>query len=155
TAAPAIEVTIAALSGGGGGHTNAINAALGGRHGTVYKASDADRYQVLMRVGARHNIEEDYAEAEKVYRTALTLQQRLFGRDNADQADPLAHVAMNVSDQGRFDEAAGLFRRAETLSAGTRDPLIRARLRQYVGQHLANQGRRAEARATLDQAEDL
>ena len=157
TAAPAIEATIAALSGGGPapGRTSAINASLGGRFGTVYNASDADRYQVLMRVGARHNIEEEYAAAEKNYREALALQQRLFGRDNADQADPLAHVAMNVSNQGRFDEATGLFRRAETLGAGTRDPLIRARLRQYVAQHLANQGRRAEARAALDEAENL
>src|SRR4029453_18965672 len=109
-----------------------------------------DRYSALMRLGARHNIEEEYGPAERNYREALALQQRLFGRDNPDQADPLAHVAMNVSNQGRFDEASALFRRAEALGANTRDPLIRARLRQYVAQHLANQGRRAEARAALD-----
>ncbi|HJQ59786.1 MAG TPA: CHAT domain-containing protein, partial [Vineibacter sp.] len=157
TAAPAIEATIAALSGGGAGagRTSTLGAALGGRHAAVYGAGDADRYLALMRIGARHNIEEEYAEAEKAYREALAIQQRLFGPNNPDQADPLAHVAMNVSNQGRFDEASGLFRRAEALAAGVRDPLTRARLRQYMAQHLANQGRRAEARAGLDQAEAL
>ncbi len=156
TASPAIEATIAALSGGaGGGRAGALGAALGGRYAATYKAADADRYLALMRLGARHNIEEEYAPAERNYREALALQQRLFGRDNADQADALAHVAMNVSNQGRFDEATTLFRRAEALGAGTRDPLIRARLRQYVAQHLANQGRRNEARAALDEAEQL
>ena len=156
TATPAIEATIAALSGGAvGGRTGTLGAALGGRYAATYKAADADRYQALMRLGARHNLEEEYGPAERNYREALTLQQRLFGRDNADQADPLAHVAMNVSNQGRFDEASALFRRAETLGAGTRDPLIKARLRQYVAQHLANEGRRAEARTAMDEAEGL
>jgi CHAT domain-containing protein len=157
TAAPAIEATIAALSGGGAGtsRASAITTALGGRHAAVYGAGDADRYLSLMRRGARHNIEEEYTDAEKAYREALATQQRLLGPNNPDQADPLAHVAMNVSNQGRFDEANGLFRRAEALGATTRDPLIRARLRQYVAQHLANQGRRAEARAGLDAAEAL
>ncbi len=152
---PALESTIAALSGGAAGaaRTSGINAALGGRFTATFNAGDADRYLGLMRIGARHNLEEEYRQAEKSYREALALQQRLFGRDNPDQADALAHVAMNVSNQGRFDEATGLFRRAETLAAGTRDPLIKARLAQYIAQHLANQGRRNEARAALDQAE--
>ncbi|MCW5747172.1 MAG: CHAT domain-containing protein [Alphaproteobacteria bacterium] len=157
TAAPAIEATIAALSGGGsgGGRTSAITTALGRRFTAVYGAGDADRYLALMRIGARHNIEEEYADAEKSYREALALQQRLFGRDNPDQADPLAHVAMNVSNQGRFAEATALFSQAEVLAAKARDPLIRARVRQYAAQHLANLGRRADARTGLDQAEAL
>ncbi|HEX2887686.1 CHAT domain-containing tetratricopeptide repeat protein [Vineibacter terrae] len=155
TAAPAIEATIAALAGGAaaGGRTSTITTALGGRYAATYNAADADRYAALMRLGARHNIEEEYGPAERNYREALALQQRLFGRDNPDQADPMAHLAMNISNQGRFDEASTLFRRAEALAANTRDPLIRARVRQYVAQHLANQGRRAQARAALDDAE--
>ncbi|HKU96666.1 MAG TPA: CHAT domain-containing tetratricopeptide repeat protein, partial [Vineibacter sp.] len=156
TAATAIEATIAALSGDvATGRGIGINAALGGRFLTTYGVADAARFQVLMRVGARHNLEEEYGEAERTYREALALHQKLFGRDNPEQADPLAHLAMNISNQGRFEEATTLFRRAETLSARTRDPLIHARLQQYQAQHLANQGLREQARAGLDRAEAL
>ena len=49
TATPAIEATIAALSGGAvGGRTGTLGAALGGRYAATYKAADADRYKALM-----------------------------------------------------------------------------------------------------------
>ncbi len=157
TAAPAIEATIAALGGGAapGGRGGSIADSLGGRFAAGFGSGDIDRYQSLMRVGARHNVEEDYQQAERAYRDALALHQRLFGRDNPDQVDALVHLALNISNQGRFTEAGELYRRAEALVAGVQEPLVRARVRQYTAQNLANQGRRDEARAMLDQAEEL
>jgi len=157
TAAPAIEATITALggSGTGAGRGGSIAESLGGRFATGFGSGDIDRYQSLMRVGARHNVEEDYQQAERAYRDALALHQRLFGRDNPDQVDALVHLALNISNQGRFSEAAELYRRAETLVAGVQEPLVKARVRQYTAQNLANQGKRSEARTTLDEAEEL
>jgi CHAT domain-containing protein len=157
TAAPAIEATIAALGGGGPAAVRggSIADSLGGRFQAGFGSGDIDRYQSLMRVGARHNIEEDYQQAERAYRDALALHQRLFGRDNPDQADALVHLALNISNQGRFGEAADLYRRAEALVVGVQEPLVQARVQQYMAQNLANQGKRREARAALDRAEVL
>ncbi len=158
TAAPAIEATVAALAGSpppAAGRGGSIADSLGGRFTSGFGTGDIDRYQSLMRVGARHNVEEDYRKAESAYRDALALHQRLFGRDNPDQADALVHLALNISNQGRFAEAMELYRRAETLVAGVQEPLVKARVRQYGAQNLANQGKRPEALAALDQAEEL
>jgi len=157
TATPAIEATIAVLSGGqpAAGGRGAIADTLGGRFAAGFGSGDIERYQSLTRIGARHNLEEQYGEAERAYREALALHQRLFGPNNPDQADPLANLAMNISNQGRFEEATELFRRAERLDASVKDPVAKARLRQYIAQHLANQGKRKEAYAALDQAEAL
>ncbi|HJQ55355.1 MAG TPA: CHAT domain-containing tetratricopeptide repeat protein, partial [Vineibacter sp.] len=156
TTAPAIEATIAALGGGApAAKGGSIADSLGGRFQAGFGSGDIDRYQSLMRVGARHNVEEDYQQAERAYRDALALHQRLFGRDNPDQADALVHLALNISNQGRFSEAAELYKRAEVLVANVQEPLVKARVQQYMAQNLANQGKRREARAALDQAEVL
>ena len=156
-AAPAIEATISALGGGqpaaaargGGSVTGGLDARFKGGFGS----GDIERYQTLMRVGGRHNIEENYGKAEESYREALALHQKLFGRDNPDQADALIHFALQLSNQGRFREADPLFERAEKLAGGVKDPLARARIVQYAGQHLANQGKRDEAIRKIDLAE--
>ena len=156
TAAPAIEATIAALAGGpAAGRGGTIADSLGGRYAAGFGSGDIERYQSLMRVGARHNVEEEYRRAERAYRDALALHQRLFGRDNPDQVDALAHLALNISNQGRFAEAQELYRRAEALVANARDPLVKARVRLYLAQNLANQRKRDEARKALDEAEEL
>lgn len=157
-AAPAIEATIAALAGsqpaaatarGGGTLTDQLAARFKGGFGS----GDIERYQGLMRVGGRHNIEENYAKAEESFREALVLHQKLFGRDNPEQVDALLHFALQISNQRRFREADPLFERAEKLSGGVKDPLVRARVVHYHAQHLANQGKRDEALRRVDLAE--
>ena len=156
-AAPAIEATIAALGGGqaagaarGGG---TITGGLDARFKGGFGSGDIERYQRLMRVGGRHNIEESYAKAEEAFREAVVLHQKLFGRDNPDQADALVHFALQISNQGRFREADPLFERAEKFVGGVKDPLVRARVVHYAAQHLANQGSHGEAVRKLDLAE--
>ena len=156
-AAPAIEAAIASLGGGraagaarGGG---TITGNLDARFKGGYGSGDIERYQGLMRVGGRHNIEENYAKAEEAFREAVVLHQKLFGRDNPDQADALVHFALQISNQGRFREADPLFERAEKYASGVKDPLVRARIVHYAAQHLANQGKHDEAIRKLDLAE--
>ena len=89
-------------------------------------AADVGEYQRLMELGARSNLAEDFATAETAYRAALALQQRALGRDDPDTVNPLMHLALQVSDQGRFAEADALFRQADALRLA---PATRLRLR--------------------------
>lgn len=153
---PAMEATIAALSGrsiaaGSADRTALMALAARGNFGT----GDIQRYQNLMRVGAYNNMEENFVAAEDAFRDALALHQRLFGADNPEQVDALIHLALQVSNQGRFDEAEGLFQRAERMAPQVSDPMLRARIEHYRAAHYANQRELGRASAELDQAESL
>jgi CHAT domain-containing protein len=152
---PAIEATIANLSGrsvaaGSSADRTALMAmAARGSFGT----GDIQRYQNLMRVGAYNNVEENYVAAEDAYRDAVALHQRLFGADNPEQVDALIHLALQISNQGRHDEAEALFARAERFAPQVSDPMLRARMDHYRAAHYANRRDMAKARAELDEAE--
>lgn len=152
---PAMEATIASLSGrsvpGGAGADRTALMALAARGN--FGTGDIQRYQNLMRVGAYNNIEENFVAAEDAFRDALALHQRLFGADNPEQLDALMHLALQVSNQGRFDEAEGLFQRAERLAPQVADPMLRARLEHYRAAHYANRRDPQRALAELAEAE--
>lgn len=152
---PAIEATIASLSGrsvpGGGTADRAALLALAARGN--FGTGDIQRYQNLMRVGAHNNIEENFVAAEDAYRDALALHQRLFGADNPEQVDALIHLALQISNQGRHDEAEALFDRAARLAPRVADPMLLARIDHYRAAHYANQRETARATAALEQAE--
>lgn len=154
-AVPAIEATIAHLAGRAAPSASSADRAellaLAARGN--FGSGDLARYQALMRVGAYNNLEENYTAAEEAYRDALALHQRLFGPENAEQTDALMHLALQVSSQGRRDEAEGLFARADRLSAGVADPLVKARLDHYKAAHYANARDTARAKAEIDAAE--
>ena len=70
-----------------------------------------------MALGARANLAENFAAAETAYRAALALQQKALGHDNPDTVTALMHLALQVSDQGRFAEADALFQQADDAGA--------------------------------------
>jgi CHAT domain-containing protein len=118
----------------------------------AFTASDVGEYQRLMAVGARANLAENFAAAEIAYRAALALQQRLLGKDNPDTVTALMHLALQVSDQGRFAEADALFKQAELLAPRASDKAATARLRHYQALNALNQGHADQALALLDTA---
>ncbi|MCC7427672.1 MAG: CHAT domain-containing protein [Alphaproteobacteria bacterium] len=156
TALPAIEATIGQAAGRSVG-TAARGASatdiLATRFRGQFGSGDIERYQGLMRVGARYNAEENFAAAEESFRDALALHQRLFGRDNPEQTDAVIHLALQISNQGRFAEAEELFVRADRLAQAVADPLLKARHVHYRAGHAANQGRVADALRLADTAE--
>src|SRR5690348_9189011 len=119
----------------------------------AFSAGDVGEYQRLMALGARANLSEDFSAAETAYRAALALQQKVLGRDGPDTVTPLMHLALQVSDQGRFAEADALFRQADALAPRASDKAAVARLYHYRALNALNQGHDDRALSLLTEAE--
>jgi len=116
--------------------------------GTVNSITNT-QYMELARVYGSAN---DFAAAETAIRNALDIDTRLFGEDSAQVGLALMELALQVSNQGRFDEAAGLFRRAAPTVQALPSIDARARLNSYMALDAANQRDFAKALAFARQA---
>ena len=104
--------------------------------------------------GARANLVDEPVAAESAYGAAVAIQEKAFGRDSPNVADPLIHLALQVSNQGRFAEARAMFTRAEALVPRQGfDPTLGARLLHFEGLDASNQGQTARALQLLRAAE--
>lgn len=114
-----------------------LEALLGGRY---YGTGDLETYRRLMSAGQHYNGLKQFAEAEARYREALVVHRRVLPEDEIGRADVLMHLALELSNQQRYAEAAALFDRAEELlKAGGGDPTDYPRLVSYRALHQANQ----------------
>ena len=118
-----------------------------------FGAGDVGQYDALMLAGTRANLAEDFVRAEEAYRAAVALQQKALGRNDPHVADPLMHVALQASDQGRTAEANALFAQAAALAARGDDPVTKARLLHYQALQAVNQNRNDAALDLLRAAE--
>ncbi len=159
---PAIERSIGILSGrlapaaaataspGAGGGLAAERLAA-----QTFSSNDIGQYEQLMAAGAIANRTQNYISAEKAYRAAYAVQQKILGPGNPNTASALMHQAVQLSNQGRYPEADALFARAEPLvnSPEISDKASRARLSHYRALNLINQDKLADALVLLAQAE--
>jgi CHAT domain-containing protein len=158
TALPAIEATLATLTGRREAGTVAAAGAEGTRALALqlrgdFGSGDVGRYDGLMLLGSRQNIDQDFAGAEASFRDALALHGRLFGADSPDRADAMAHLALQLSNLGRFEEADALFATAAEIAPAASDPQLPARVAHYRAYHARNRGRPEEAARFLAEAE--
>jgi CHAT domain-containing protein len=109
------------------------------------RANDYSGYLQLRAAGSRAAARGNYPAAEQAYRDGLDIETRLFGPDSAAVGATLLEMALQVSNQQRFDEAAALFRRATPIIEAAPSPEIRARLASYRGLDAANQRHYEEA----------
>jgi CHAT domain-containing protein len=109
------------------------------------RVNDYSGYLALRAAGSRAAARGNYPVAEQAYRDALDIETRLFGPDSAAVGATLLELALQVSNQQRFDEAAALFRRATPIVEAAPSPEIRARLASYRGLDAANQRHYDEA----------
>ncbi len=116
--------------------------------GTANAASYA-QFVDMARVYSSGN---DFAAAETALRSALDIDTQLFGPDSAPVGLALMELALQVSNQGRFDEADGLFRRAAPIIQASTSADARARLNSYLALDAANQRDFAKALAFARQA---
>ena len=146
SALPAIQRSIAVLSGRAPAtiiSSAAVNARQAERQGArARETGDVREFDTLMLQGARANLADDPVAAESAYSAALAVQEKALGKDNPNVADPAMHVALQLSNQGRFAEADALFARAEKLAPRQQgDITLPARLDHYEGLHAVNQGK--------------
>lgn len=118
-----------------------------------FGAGDVGQYQALMQAGTRTNLAESFPASERAYRAALTLQQKMLGRDNPNTAVPLTLLALQMSNQGRTAEADEVFARATRLVAHADDPMALPRLQHYRALNAINKGDPAAALPLLVSAE--
>ena len=118
-----------------------------------FSAGDVGQYEQLMVAGTRANLAESYVAAEQAFRAAMALQQKALGENDPNIAVPLMHLALQMSNQGRFAEADAAFARAIPLAPRARDVTAPARLMHYRALHAVNLGRDADALPLLRGAE--
>ncbi len=109
-------------------------------------ATDLDAVRTLLRNALVAASQLDYAAAEAGFRSALELQTRLLGENDAVTNEILLDLALSVSNQRRFDEAEALLRRAAPIAGRSVRPSDRARSAAYQGYIMANRGDFAAAR---------
>ncbi len=102
-------------------------------------AGDYGTYLVFVAQGRQRSGIGNFAGAEAAYRGALDVETRLFGPDSAAVGETLIELALQVSNQSRFDEAAALFRRAAPILEGATSAAGRTRLTSYRALDAANQ----------------
>lgn len=118
-------------------------------------ASDYAAYQKSIEAARLAGAADNFAEAEMNYRQALAVEERLFGASSMIVGQSLADLALQVSNQGRFEEAAALFRRATPIIESAADNDARARLESYLALDKANQRHYAQALQFAQQATAL
>ena len=67
----------------------------------------ADLARVLYNLAGIYKRQVKYAEAERLYRRALAIEEKALGRDHADVATTLNDLAGVYERQGKYAEAEG------------------------------------------------
>lgn len=118
-ALPAMQRSIEVLSGRATARAVAGAAVLAmqtERQGRKAEASgDVREYDALMAQGTRANLSDNSAAAEIAFTAALGIQEKASGKDSPNLADPLMHLALQLSNGGRYGEADAMFARAASL----------------------------------------
>jgi CHAT domain-containing protein len=102
-------------------------------------ASDYTRYRQYIETARLAGAADNFPAAESNYRRALAIEERLFGQRSEVVGQTLAELALQVSNQGRFDDAAALFRRAGPMIEAAAADNVRARYDSYLALDAANQ----------------
>ena len=119
----------------------------------AFSAGDVGQYDALMAAGTRANQSENFAAAEQAYRAALVLQQKAAGKNSPDRVSALLPLALQVSNQGHWNEAESLFAEAGRIAPAATSPLAVPRLLHYRALHEYNQRHATEALPLLQDAE--
>jgi tetratricopeptide (TPR) repeat protein len=98
------------------------------------------RVRTMLRDARVSNQKGDYEQAELLFRELLTIQTTSMGPESAVVGETLLDLALNISNQGRFEEADALFRRAGPLIALPSSAALRARMKNYRCLDAANRG---------------
>lgn len=93
--------------------------------------------QAMLAQGRESAADGNYAAAETSYRAALDAQAQLSGISPV-MGEILLELALQVSNQSRFDEATALFRRSDPITDASSVAELRARAALYHAMDAAN-----------------
>jgi CHAT domain-containing protein len=114
--------------------------------GAMRSASgDLAGYDTLIETARIYGGADNYAGAEDAYRRSLEIESNLFGPESLAVGETLVELALQVSNQGRFDEARALFDRATPIIESAASDSARARLASYRALDAANRRAYADA----------
>ncbi|MEI9991928.1 MAG: CHAT domain-containing tetratricopeptide repeat protein [Rhizomicrobium sp.] len=108
-------------------------------------ANGPDALKTYVESARLYSGADNYAGAEDAYRHVLDIQTAQYGANSQAVGETLAELALQVSNQGRFDEAAALFRRASPIIEGAAGVSTRARFASYQALDAANQRKYEDA----------
>ena len=111
------------------------------------RSADLSGFNELMKLGRFYNSTQNFPAAENAFRRALDIETRVLGPEAEGSGAVMIELALQVSNQGRFDEAAGLFRRADPIIQRSASELLHARYASYLALDAANQRKYGEALA--------
>ena len=106
---------------------------------------DLERFLNFTEEARLDNSRSDYKAAEDAYRQALAIQEKALGSEAFGLGGTLMELALEVSNQGRFDESASLFRRAEPIVLKSPNVKDQARFYTYQSFDSANGGKFQDA----------
>ena len=118
---------------------------LWGKPVVLATSADLESFRQLIRDARNASSNFNFSQAEDIFRKALDLQTKLLSANDPALADTLMDLALNVSNQGKAEEAQALFRRAEMIVQKSPFESDRARLATYQGFEAANRGEYAAA----------
>ncbi len=119
----------------------------------AFSSGDIGQFDGLMVAGTRANLADNPGAAETAFRAALALQQKALGKNNPNTATALMSLALELSNEGRYADAAAMFAGAASLAPASDDATARARLLHYRGLDALNQGQLEQALTLLTQAD--
>lgn len=106
----------------------------------------AFNYELLRRRGYEQNVAWSFGASERDFSELLRAHQKAAPDDKAGEAEILAEIGLNMSNGGRFQDAADLFDRAEAEAAGVGDRLLASKVANYRALDALNRGDNATAR---------
>jgi CHAT domain-containing protein len=118
----------------------------------AFSSNDIGQYETLMALGSKANQGEDFPAAIIAYRGALAISQNKLGADNPGTVAPLLNLALNLSDNSQFGDAAGDFAQAARLAPKAADPTATATLYHDEALDRLNQGQAQAALGLLAQS---
>jgi len=124
-----------------------ILAKLFGAQVALVTSAELDRFVVLVQGARLANSRRDDRAAEDNYRQALLILERAQSKESPGVGKLLSELALEVSNQGRGEEAAALFRRVDPIVQRSPNPPDLARYDFYRALDAANGGRYDEALA--------
>jgi CHAT domain-containing protein len=112
--------------------------AVWGRPIRLYNQADLAFFDQLLTEARIANAQGKFEDSETLIRKALYIQTQFLGEDSELLVGTLLDLALNVSNSGRYEEAAALFRRIEVLNRKSGNLRNRARYQTYLGFDAAN-----------------